>query len=320
MFTINYFRWIIPPKRRTRIITTIIRVILVTLFISVTPAQAQEGTTDFTWLDSPTQPRATCGYAWGGANPAGAQEFHNAIDFCGGYRGGDVLAVAEGIVVYTGWWPKSKEKAGTGHGIIVAIWHPRNQIYTYDSHLQEPLVVVGQEVSKGQVIGLEGDTGYASGPHDHFATATKDPVTMEAEPCWNSTCWPNPDSFLSQDTLATDLGLSITAPTGEMLLPAPGTSVSVPEGEYIEVVLEDFGEDLLFDEEEDMTALTSGNMGNFSFSELPSLSKIYIIIFVLLLLGFISGFLSSKKFRKGTIYILLIAVPLVLLVIYLLPR
>jgi murein DD-endopeptidase MepM/ murein hydrolase activator NlpD len=35
-------------------------------------------------------------------------------------------------------------------------------------------VNVGQQISKGQFIGLSGNTGYSSGPHLHFGVYTVD--------------------------------------------------------------------------------------------------------------------------------------------------
>ena len=39
---------------------------------------------------------------------------------------------------------------------------------TLYAHMSVTKVSPGQTVSKGQVIGLEGTTGYSTGPHCHF--------------------------------------------------------------------------------------------------------------------------------------------------------
>jgi murein DD-endopeptidase MepM/ murein hydrolase activator NlpD len=61
-------------------------------------------------------------------------------------------------------------KAGaitTGCGKCVYIDHGNNITSSY-SHLTEVKVTAGQEVKPGDVIGLEGDTGWAFGDHLHF--------------------------------------------------------------------------------------------------------------------------------------------------------
>lgn len=57
----------------------------------------------------------------------------------------------------------------TGRYVFLA--HPGNR-NTYYGHLSRPMVSPGQEVAKGQVIGLSGNTGNSTGPHLHFETWT----------------------------------------------------------------------------------------------------------------------------------------------------
>jgi murein DD-endopeptidase MepM/ murein hydrolase activator NlpD len=91
---------------------------------------------------------------WGG-NP------HKAIDY-GVPVGTPVQAAASGTVKQVG--------SGSGdrsYGIYIEIDHG-NGYSTLYAHLSSVQVSVGQAVTQGQVIGLSGQTGYATGPHLHF--------------------------------------------------------------------------------------------------------------------------------------------------------
>src|SRR5690625_365886 len=57
----------------------------------------------------------------------------------------------------------------TGRYVFLA--HPGNR-NTYYGHLSRPMVSAGDQVAKGQVIGLSGNTGRSTGPHLHFETWT----------------------------------------------------------------------------------------------------------------------------------------------------
>lgn len=85
------------------------------------------------------------------------------ISTTGGYGAGSpVLAVDGGTVVSAGW--------GVSHGSYgneVNISHG-NGLYTRYAHLYQINVSVGQNVSKGQTIGIEGNTGTSDGTHLHF--------------------------------------------------------------------------------------------------------------------------------------------------------
>lgn len=103
-------------------------------------------TSEFGWRPSPFPPYTP--------------EFHNAIDLANG-GGSPILASNEGEVV----------QAGPEHfswfGNYVVIKHP-DGLYTGYAHLSQINVKVGQKVTQGQLIGLEGGTGPVTGPHLHF--------------------------------------------------------------------------------------------------------------------------------------------------------
>lgn len=312
------------------------------------PVQAQD---DNLWLNSPTQPRKTCGAPWAEYNSAGNQKFHNAIDFCGGYRGSPVVAVADGVVVYADWWQKDYQALNLGHGWTAAVWHPKNRIYTYYTHLQEFTVVVGQEVKRGETVGLEGSSGKTSGPHVHFVTAIMEPQRMiSPKNCPQAYCFPNPDDFLGRDVIAQDLGLVTISPTGEVFKPNPGTPVytggkddkldlsymtfvetalatSIPAIvttantttiDPLELELDfemvDYGEDETFEQvnSPETQAQTTINP-KINAWEMPL--KITLLG---LSLFFVFGMIFSKSFRDGAVMVLLV-ISFLLAVIYFLP-
>ncbi len=84
---------------------------------------------------------------------------HTGIDLAAAY-GTAVTAADSGQVIWTGWdW--------SGLGWAVKINHG-HYIATIYGHLQRFIVKVGENVTKGQVIGYEGSTGASTGPHVHF--------------------------------------------------------------------------------------------------------------------------------------------------------
>jgi murein DD-endopeptidase MepM/ murein hydrolase activator NlpD len=89
---------------------------------------------------------------------SGRREFHRGIDFPG-ERGADVLAVADGVVAFSGRY--------AGYGNMVDIDHGNGYMTRY-GHNHENLVQPGQRVRAGDVIGTMGATGRATGVHVHF--------------------------------------------------------------------------------------------------------------------------------------------------------
>lgn len=109
--------------------------------------------------------RMTCKF--GPRNPptSGASSMHKGCDFA--YAGGatkDVLASCDGKVVKAG--------SGTGYGNVVYLHHfngsGKKMAETRYAHLDSIYVSVGQQVSAGQPIGKEGNTGIGTGAHLHF--------------------------------------------------------------------------------------------------------------------------------------------------------
>ena len=85
--------------------------------------------------------------------------FHSGIDLAAPPHE-PILAAARGTVTKAGW-------AGRA-GRIVRIHHPDGTCTLY-AHLAMIMVKPGQHVKAGDVIGLLGQSGRATGPHLHFA-------------------------------------------------------------------------------------------------------------------------------------------------------
>ncbi len=83
---------------------------------------------------------------------------HEGTDYAAS-TGTRVMAAGEGTVIRAG-------RAG-GYGNMVELSH-RNGITTRYAHLSRILTRTGARVGQGQVIGLVGSTGLASGPHLHY--------------------------------------------------------------------------------------------------------------------------------------------------------
>lgn len=99
---------------------------------------------------------------------------HGGIDIAGaGIMGTPVVAAADGTVVAsnsscTHNWGKSYScGCGGGYGNYVMISHAGGKMTVY-GHLTSLTVSSGQSVSRGQIIGYVGSTGYSTGPHLHY--------------------------------------------------------------------------------------------------------------------------------------------------------
>lgn len=84
--------------------------------------------------------------------------FHAGIDF-GGRIGDNIYATGNGVVKTSG------VDRGYGKFILVDHGHGYRTLY---AHLSKRSVKRGDKVSRGQVIGLLGNTGRSTGPHLHY--------------------------------------------------------------------------------------------------------------------------------------------------------
>lgn len=85
-------------------------------------------------------------------------ETHTGVDIAN-EAGTPIQATADGVVEQAGWI--------NGYGNAVTIRHT-SQLETLYGHMEEIKVKVGQEVSRGDIVGLMGHTGRATGNHCHY--------------------------------------------------------------------------------------------------------------------------------------------------------
>ncbi len=88
----------------------------------------------------------------------GKAGWHRGVDFAG-KRGSEIVAVADGVVTWSG--------DRYGYGKMVEIRHGNGYVTRY-AHNEENLVAVGDHVQQGQTIARMGSSGRSTGPHLHF--------------------------------------------------------------------------------------------------------------------------------------------------------
>ena len=88
----------------------------------------------------------------------GYRKFHTGVDFGVGY-GTPIHAADSGTVIYATWMG--------GYGNVIIVNHGGG-ISTLYAHQSSFAVSNGASVTRGQVIGYVGSTGYSTGPHLHF--------------------------------------------------------------------------------------------------------------------------------------------------------
>lgn len=105
-------------------------------------------------------PKGTGQFVWpfSGIISQGYNRYHPGIDIAA--NSGDILAADKGVVVRAGWWQG-------GYGNAVQVDHRNGFVTTY-AHMSVIAVSTGDEVEKGQKLGVVGSTGRSTGPHLHF--------------------------------------------------------------------------------------------------------------------------------------------------------
>jgi hypothetical protein len=115
----------------------------------------------------------------------GRSAFHKGVDFAGA-RGSPVVAVADGVVTFSG--------KQSGYGNLVEIRHKDGLVTRY-GHCQKLLVSEGATIGRGQTIATLGSTGRSTGPHVHFE------VLVDGKQV-------NPLTYIEQTNFAADTRLS----------------------------------------------------------------------------------------------------------------
>lgn len=88
----------------------------------------------------------------------GMSEYHSGQDISAP-KGTPVVAPADGTVTHAGWQ--------SGYGNLVTVDHG-NGLSTRYGHLSKVEVTLGQELKRGELLGLVGSTGRSTGPHLHY--------------------------------------------------------------------------------------------------------------------------------------------------------
>ena len=100
------------------------------------------------------------GYKFRPIHPVlGTPRMHNGQDFEVPY-GTDVYATGDGSVIESGW-----NSGGFGNCIVIDHGYGFQTVY---GHLSDIKVSRGQNVKRGDLIGISGSTGLSSGPHLHY--------------------------------------------------------------------------------------------------------------------------------------------------------
>lgn len=106
----------------------------------------------------PLRASITSPFGWRRHPIFGVRKFHTGIDLAGPNHS-EIRAADSGNVLYSGWYG--------GYGKVVIVSHGKGMATLY-AHLSKVNASPGQNISKGDVIGYEGSTGFSTGPHLHF--------------------------------------------------------------------------------------------------------------------------------------------------------
>ncbi|MFA4975179.1 MAG: peptidoglycan DD-metalloendopeptidase family protein [Candidatus Paceibacterota bacterium] len=103
---------------------------------------------------------------------------HNGVDFRAPI-GTPVKALADGVVAGVG--DTDIQCSGVSFGRFVLIKYNNGLASTF-GHLSLIKVNTGDKVSRGEIVGYSGNTGYSTGPHLHLSIYAKDAVNLKTLP------------------------------------------------------------------------------------------------------------------------------------------
>lgn len=114
------------------------------------------------YLDQPVPGSVTSPFGWRTHPIWGYRSLHDGVDF-GAACGTPVRASADGTVLSTYFQSAWGNRVIIDHGVVKGVG-----LATISNHLTSWAVSPGQRVSRGQVIGYVGSTGWSTGCHLHF--------------------------------------------------------------------------------------------------------------------------------------------------------
>ena len=128
--------------------------------------------TSYSTVQWPIDPSSPVGSPFGNRVPpcAGCSSFHRGVDFNPG-AGTPIAAIADGVVTELG------DPSGE-LGVYAVIEHniDGQTVSSVYGHMQlgSMHLAVGQQVRRGDIVGLVGDTGQSTGAHLHFGILDAD--------------------------------------------------------------------------------------------------------------------------------------------------
>lgn len=164
------------------IVETEVKVVNLQTFVApaaaVTPAIVRDSfaTSSYSVVQWPVPSTTTIGDQYGPRSCAGCTPFHHGVDFNPG-AGYPVQAIADGVVTEIG-----NPDGELGVYAVIAHVIDGQAVSSIYGHMElgSMTLSVGDTITRGQVIGLVGDTGQSTGPHLHFGimigTETVDPL------------------------------------------------------------------------------------------------------------------------------------------------
>lgn len=122
------------------------------------------GDSFFTW-PVPGLYTVTSPYGWRTHPTTKQRAFHYGVDISGtGAMGKPIISAADGEVIQV-----NRSNNAAGHNVRIRhLDEEGNEWQSRYCHMSQISVLVGQQVSQGDVIGAVGNTGRSTGPHLHF--------------------------------------------------------------------------------------------------------------------------------------------------------